>query len=545
MIKLIAYITTCCTAFLLAGCKNDSQSEHPIQNKGFIYCVLGQPNTFNPQRSDGGLTTDTLSSQLFDHLLQLDPITFEPVAMLATDWQISDDGKSYTFHLRSDVSFQTTRWFTPKRLMNADDVVFSFDRIINPSNPFHHIKDKKDNTDDYPWFSSMNFASLVDDIVALDEHTVRFTLSRPDVSFLSTLATNYAIIHSKQYANELLLSSEQQNIDNHPVGTGPFYLDEYKQNHFIRMKKHANYWGGSAKMEQVVYDINNQGTGMLSKLITHECDILSSPATGQLSQLAKNSNFILNSQVGMNLAYLAVNTKDQILSDLSVRQAINLAINRQALVQSIYHGAGTATSSMIPPISWAYDKDNEVLFDPKLALNLLEKAGYRHGFTLNLLVPLEARPYNPSPRKSAELIRSDLAAIGIIVNIITENIVNSKQLRDNINEIDMVLTGWIADNNDPDNFLRPHLSCDAQFSGWNLSNWCDQSFESLLNHATSINKRDERRKLYLQAQTILKERMPIIPLAHGVQYQAQNISLQGVRLNPFGDNSFVNVSRSH
>lgn len=525
-------------ASVLMGCEQPV-SPDSVKNNGLVYCGLGQPNTFNPQRTDGGLTADALSSQLFDRLLQLNPSTFKPIPMLAEKWDVSPDGKTYTFHLRQNVNFQSPNWFTPTRTMNANDVVFSFERLINPQHSSNYLKEDK-----YPWFDSMDFSGLVKDVVALDENTVQFTLSRPDVSFLSTLATNYAAIHSEEYATGLLATGKLQDIDDFPVGTGAFYLDKYNPNRFIRLKRHNGYWNGGAKMKQIIYDLSNRGTGSLSKLITHECDILTSPATSQLSVIAQNPELVLTSQMGMNLAYLSLNTAHPILSKQEVRQAISLGINRTALIQSVYYGTGTPAVGILPPMSWAYDESSTMKFNPQLARTLLVQAGYRQGFSLDLLVPITPRPYNPSPRKTAEIIRSDLAAIGITVNITTTETVSSKQLRKNINQIDMVLTGWIADNGDPDNFLRPHLSCKAQFKGWNLSNWCNENFDRLLDAAIATNKREQRQALYIAAQAILRDRMPVIPLAHGVNYQAQSANLDGIEFNPFGDKSFVNVSRN-
>lgn len=538
MITLRRFMLASIPAFLLSGCE-DPFPKNSLRDSGFIYCGLGQPSTFNPQTTDGGLTADTLSRQLFDRLLQLNPTTFEPIAMLAERWELSPDGKTYTFYLRKNVHFQTTPWFTPSRTLNAEDIVFSFERLIKPDHSFHNLNDNH-----YPWFDSMDFSGLVLSVLAPDPYSVEFTLSRPDVSFLSTLASSYAVIHSQEYAASLMASNTLENIDHYPVGSGAFYLDEYKPHRFIRLKRHGGYWEGQAKMEQIVYDISARGTGSLSKLITRECDVLSSPANTQLSLIATNPDFILSSQMEMNLAYLALNTDHPILSELEVRQAINLAINRDTLIQSVYYGAGTPASSILPPMSWAYDESNKVQHNPQLAINLMAKAGYRHGFSINLLVPLSPRPYNPSPRKTAELIRADLAVIGITVNIITQENVNIKELHNEMNEIDMVLTGWIADNGDPDNFLRPHLSCNAQVKGWNISNWCNADFERLLDAAIATDIRENRRALYLAAQAILRDRMPVVPLAHGIHFQVQNTRLKGIKLNAFGDKSFVNVSRS-
>ncbi|KXF82191.1 ABC transporter substrate-binding protein SapA [Enterovibrio coralii] len=532
-------LTASVAVLLLAGCE-DPFSENSARNRGFIYCGPGQPNTFNPQLTDGGLTADALSSQIFDRLLQLDPNTYKPIPMLAQSWSVSPDGKEYTFKLRRSAKFQVTDWFIPHRGVMAEDVVFSFNRLIDPEHPFHEV-----SGGEYPWFDSMDFSGLVTKVEALDDYSVKFTLSRPDVSFLSTLATTYAVIHSAEYAETLVESGELSRIDTHPVGSGAFHLDEYKPHQLIRLKRHWGYWNGAAPMEQVAYDISIRGTGTLAKLITRECDVLSSPVASQLSVIEKNPDFVLASQTGMNVAFLALNTRHPALSELEVRQAISLAINRDTLIKSVYHGTGTPATGMLPPMSWAYDEKLSMAFDPQLALSLMAKAGYRHGFSVDLLVPLTPKAYNPSPIKAAELIQSNLAMIGIQVNIVAQEDINRKLLRDEISDLGMVLTGWIADNGDPDNFLRPLLSCNAKFTGWNLSNWCNRYFDRHLDAAIATDIQEKRRDIYLQAQTILKDRMPVIPLAHGVHYQARNASLQGINLSPFGDKSFANVSRSH
>ncbi|ATF10466.1 ABC transporter substrate-binding protein [Candidatus Enterovibrio altilux] len=526
------------TILLLAGCE-DPFSDNSVRNRGFIYCGLGQPNTFNPQLADGGLTAGALSSQIFDRLLQLDSDTYQPISMLAQSWTVSPDGKQYTFTLRQNVKFQVTKWFIPHRGVTSADVVFSFNRLIDSEHSFHNV-----SGGEYPWFDSMDFYGLVKSVEAIDDYTVIFTLSRPDVSFLSILATRYAVIHSAEYADKLSRENAHARIDTQPVGSGAFYLDEYKPHQIIRLKRHWGYWNGAASMEQIAYDVSIRGTGTLAKLITRECDILSSPIASQLSVIEKNSNFILASQTGMNVAFLSLNTRHSALSELEVRQAISLAINRDALIQSVYYGTGTPAIGMLPPMSWAFNEKNKIHFDPELAIELMAKAGYRHGFSVDLLVPMTPKLYNPSPRKTAELIQSNLKAIGITVNLILQEDMNRKQLLEKLDSLGMVLTGWIADNGDPDNFLRPLLSCNAKFTGWNLSNWCNRYFDRLLDAAIITDDRFDRRDLYLQAQGILRERMPIIPLAYGVHYQARDVTLEGIQFSPFGDKSFAEVFRS-
>jgi cationic peptide transport system substrate-binding protein len=520
------------------GC-SEPQKDTDIRSRGFIYCGQDTPTIFNPQLTDGGLTADTLAAQIFDRLLVLDPVSHQPLPGLARSWSINDDGLEYTLALRKGIEFQNTDWFTPTRQLNAQDVIFSFKRVIDPSHPFFNISGGR-----YPWFESLGFDKLIDDIVAVDSHTVKFILSRPDNSFLSNLATSYAVIYSQEYGQQLLQAGQLNLLDMKPIGTGPFYLDQYIPNDLIRLKRHWGYWQGAAPMDQVVFDISSRGTGSLAKLLSHECDVLSSPVASQLSVISNNSEFELMAQTGMNVSFLALNNNKLILQDIRVRKAISLAINRDNLLDSVYYGTGTKAKSMLPPMSWAYNYNSQALdFDPEEAIRLLKEAGYDNELTLSMWVPTEPRPYNPSPRKTAELIQANLKTIGIKVTMSHQDKLDRISMGESTS-FDLILSGWIADNGDPDNFLRPLFSCDAKQAGLNIANWCNLDFDNLLELALRTGKLDQRLNYYHLAQNILDKQVPLIPLAHGVHFQVHHKSLGGLQMSPFGTRSFSSVYRS-
>lgn len=157
-----------------------------IRDSGFVYCVSGQVNTFNPQKASSGLIVDTLAAQLYDRLLDVDPYTYRLVPELAESWEVLDNGATYRFHLRRDVSFQKTAWFTPTRKLNADDVVFTFQRIFDRRHPWHNI-----NGSSFPYFDSLQFADNVKSVRKLDNNTVEFRLTQPDASFLPRASWAY------------------------------------------------------------------------------------------------------------------------------------------------------------------------------------------------------------------------------------------------------------------------------------------------------------------------------------------------------------------
>ncbi len=521
---------------LLTACGKQLDN-HDIRHDGFVVCGQGALTTFNPQLIDSGITSEALSPQIYDTLLKIDPLSHQPVANLADSWTINATGTEYVFTLHPGIQFQTTDWFTPTRPLDADDVVFSFKRIIDPENPYHKVGGGV-----YPWFSAIGFQDLVTDVRALDKRRVQFTLSRPNFAFLSYMASAHTAIFSSEYANILAQLDEKNRLDSYPVGTGPFYLHEYKLDDWIRLYRNDHYWRGQVKMRQVVFDVSKRGTGTLAKLLRKECDVLGAPISSQIPTIRATPSLQLTATPAMNVSFIAINTEHPALNDVRVRKALNLAINRQSILDSVYYGTGNKAYNLLPPSSWAYQKDSvKIRHDSQYAKALLHDAGYANGLELSMWVPLAARAYNPSPRKTAELIQSSFAQVGVKLHIYTDKNVE----RADASNMDLFLTGWIGDSGEPDNFLRPLLSCDSRQSGLNASNWCDKDFDFLLDLALETREPRYRLNLYKQAQNILNEKFPIIPLAHGVQFRANDKSLTGFKASPFNAQPFDTVERIH
>lgn len=512
-------------------------SQPDIRQSGFVYCVNGVLNTFNPQLASSGLTVDTLAAQLYDSLLGVDPYTYRLVPQLASSWEVKDNGATYIFHLRQGVPFQTTAWFTPHRTMNADDVVFSFSRMFNRNDPWHEI-----GGGHYPYFDSLRFPDNVSSIKKLDNMTVEIRLKQPDASFLWHIATHYAPILSAEYAHQLSASGQEEQMDRQPVGTGPFQLSEYHSGQFIRLARNPHYWKGMPRMKQVVIDIGAGGTGRLSKLLTGECDVLAYPAASQLDILRDDPRLRMSLRPGMNVAYLAFNTRKPPLDNPQVRKALSLAINNERLMSSIYYGTAETAASILPRASWAYDAQASVTaYDPIKAQQLLNQLNV-HDLQLKLMVPTASQPWNPSPMKTAELIQADLGRVGVSVDIVpVEGRFQEAQLM-SLNH-DMTLAGWATDSNDPDSFFRPLLSCAAISSATNYAHWCYPQFDQIVHNALISQQLSERIDDYHQAQQMLSEQMPVLPLASSLRLQAYRYDIKGLVFSPFGNTSFAGVYR--
>lgn len=508
-----------------------------IRQSGFVYCVNGTVNTFNPQMVSSGLVVDTLAAQLYDRLLDVDPYTYRLVPDLAQSWEVRDNGATYRFHLRKDVAFQHTNWFTPTRNMNADDVVFSFARMFDRQHPWHNV-----NGGSYPYFDSLQFVDSVQSVKKLDNATVEIRLNSPDASFLWHIATHYAPVLSQEYASQLSARGQQEQLDRNPVGTGPFQLSEYRTGQYLRLARNPHYWRGVPRLQQVVIDLGVGGTGRLSKLLTGECDVLAYPAASQLSILRDDPRLRMTLRPGMNIAYLAFNTRKAPLDRPEVRHALALAINNERLMESIYYGTAETAASILPRASWAYDNDARVTeYNPDKAREALKALGIED-LHLRLVVPTTSMSWNPSPLKTAELLQADLAQVGVRVTIIpVEGRFQEAQLM--AMNHDLTLTGWATDSNDPDSFFRPLLSCAAIRSQTNYAHWCSPSFDEALQRALLSQQLSARIDSYDRAQQILAQELPVLPLASSLRLQAYRHDIKGLVLSPFGNASFAGVYR--
>lgn len=520
---------------LVSGCLNDQPD---LRQHGLVYCAEGGPEHFNPQRVTSGTTIDIISQQLYDRLLEIDAATGELRPALAQSWRSSEQGLVYEFTLREDVLFHHTAFFRPSRPLNAEDVVFTFQRIMDPQHPFHFIGGGV-----YPYFQSVDWAALVKSVSAPQPNLVRFELTRPDDSFLSNLATDFAAILSAEYAAQLLAANTPERLDSQPVGSGPFLFREYQKDVLVRFYQHPQYWRGTAAMQQLVFDIVPNNARRMAKLLTHECDVVAYPRLAELELVTERPDVKVQQSTSMNIGFWAFNTQRPPFNQVKVRQALALAINQRAILQAVYFNQATAAHSILPPTSWAFSPELAMPeYDPVAARTLLAEAGLAQGFSMTIWAMPVQRLYNPNALKMAELIQADLAQIGVHATIVSfEWNTFRRKLSDG--EHDSVLIGWAADNADPDNFFRPLLSCAALESGSNRAQWCDPSFDQILNQALLTNEQQQRRALYLQAQQYLQTELPLVALAHSQRIQAVNSQIEGVTINPYGGIALFSARR--
>jgi len=531
------------TLFILAfcllslwGCNNESITS--LSERSVIYCAEGSPETFNPQLVTSGTTIDATSNQLYDRLITFQGADNTLTPALAKSWHVTRDGRKVTFYLRKDVPFHQTDYFTPTRLLNADDVIFSFNRIIKPEHPFHLVSGGS-----YPFFQNIDLNLLVEEVEKINDYTIRFHLAYADSSFLANLATDFAIVLSAEYAQQLSQQKLKTNIDTHPVGTGPFKLKEYRVGSLIRFYRNDKYWQEPAKIEQLVFDITPSNTGRLTKLLAKECDITAYPIAHE--KIIQHNDLTLEAVTALNVGYFGFNVNKPPFDNQLVRQAISYAINKKVLLEAVYQGKAELANSLLPNTSWAFDENiPEQEFNPVLAKSLLEVAGFPQGFTMDLWAMPVQRPYNPNAITMAKLIQTDLKNIGIKVKIVSYEW-STFLHRLKLGEHQTFLLGWSADHPDPDNFFSPMLSCSATHTGSNTTFWCNQEFDNIIQQALQTTNVGLRKKYYSQAMNILSKEVPLIPIAHSKRYQARGNNVTGDVLAAFGGISFYQVAKNN
>ncbi len=495
MKKLTTLLAATALATLMAG---------TAWSKTFVFCSEGSPEGFDPGLYTAGTTFDAAAHTVYSRLLEFKKGTTETEPGLAESWTISDDGLEYTFKLRPGVKFQTTEYFTPTRELNADDVVFSIERQWKSDHPWHGYV----TGGSWEYFAGMGLPELLEFVEKVDDMTVKIKLKRKEAPFLANLAMPFASIMSKEYADKLQAEGKMNQLNQMPLGTGPFAFVAYQQDAVIRYKAHPEFWGGKQKIDDLVFAITTDAAVRFQKLQAGECHLMPYPNAADVEAMKADPNLKVMEQAGLNVAYLAYNTTQPPFDKLEVRKALNKAINKEAIVDAVFQGQAQPATNPIPPTMWSYNEQIEDdTYDPEAAKKMLEDAGVKD-LSMKVWAMPVARPYMLNARRAAELMQADFAKVGVKVEIVSYEWAEYLEKSKAKDRDGAVILGWTGDNGDPDNFLDTLLGCDA-VGGNNRAQWCNQEFDELVTKAKEASDVAERTKLYEEAQVVFKREAPL------------------------------------
>ena len=318
---------------------------------------------------------------------------------------------------------------------------------------------------------------------------------------------------------------------------------QYQKDAVIRYKAFSEFWGGKAKIDDLIYSITPDASVRWAKLQKNECQVMPYPNPADLDAIKKDPNVQLMEQAGLNVGYLAFQTTKKPFDDVRSPQGDQHGDRQEGDHRCGLSVVGCRGEEPIPPSLWSYnDTVKDDPFDPAAAKKLLAEAGYPNGMETDLWAMPVQRPYNPNAKRIAELMQADLAKIGVKAEIKSFEWGEYRK-RLQAGEHQMGMLGWTGDNGDPDNFLHTLLGCDSakSASGSNIAKFCHKPFDDLVVKAKTVSDQAERTKLYEQAQVIFKEQAPWFTIAHAVQLKPIRKSVIDFRLSPFGRHIFYGV----
>ncbi|MDB5537029.1 MAG: peptide transporter substrate-binding protein [Devosia sp.] len=456
---------------------------------------------------------------LFDGLMDYEPGTSTLKPDLAESYTISPDGLTYTFVLHKGVKFHNGREMT------AEDVKYSLDRVTNPVT----------QSPGAGFFGSIDgFAAMADGtatslsgVTVVDPYTVQIKLSRPDATFLHVVALNFASVVPKEAVDEF-----GADFGKHPVGTGAFSLAEWTLGQKLVFKRNPDYWKpGVPKLDEIDFEVGQDPTVALLRLQKGEVDI---PGDGippaQFLQVKDDPTYapLIIEGGQLQTGYITLNVHTPPLDNVDVRKAINMAINKERIVQ-IVNGRAVVANQPLPPSMPGYAPDYKgYVYDVEGAKALLAKAGLPDGFTTELYV------YNTDPNpRIAQAIQQDLSAIGITAEIKSLAQANVIEAGGN-GSAPMIWSGgmgWIADFPDPSNFYGPILGCaGAAEGGWNWSKYCNEDLDAKATAADSITdpaKKTEREQAWRDIYLAIMDDAPWVPVFNEQRFTIRSENMGG------------------
>ncbi|MCP8478070.1 ABC transporter substrate-binding protein [Pseudomonas sp. ZM24] len=500
-------------------------------------CTEASPEGFDVVQYNSLTTTNASADVLMNRLVDFDAARGALVPSLAESWTVSADGLVYDFQLRDGVAFHHTDYFKPRRPLDADDVVFSFQRMLDPAHPWHKVAQSG-----FPHAQSMQLPGLVKAVEKVDARHVRFTLDHPDATFLPMLSMGFASIYSAEYADQLMKAGTPEKLNAQPIGTGPFIFKRFQKDAVVRYAANGEYFGGKPAVDNLVFAITPDASVRLQKLKRGECQIALSPKPIDVEAAAKSAELKVEQTPAFMTAFVGINSQHAPLDNPKVRQAINLAFDKPSYLQAVFAGSAIPAEDVYPPNTWSYAKDIPGYpRDLEKARALLAEAGLKEGFKTTIWTRPSGSLLNPNPSTGAQLLQSDLAQIGIKAEI---RVIEWGELirRAKTGEHDLLFMGWAGDNGDPDNFLTPQFSCASVKSGLNFARYCDEKLDGLISQGKTAADRARRSELYRQAQQIIHDQALWLPLAHPTASAITRKDVKGYAVSPFGRQDFSRVT---
>ncbi|MGC1394545.1 MAG: ABC transporter substrate-binding protein, partial [Coleofasciculaceae cyanobacterium] len=502
-----------------------------------VYGAGGQPVNLEPGNIVDGNSV-MVQDQIYNRLIDTKPGTTDLEASLATEWKVSQDGKTWTFKLRPGVKFHDGTDF------DAEAVKFNFERWWDEKNEFGYRNAGKS----YEIWRNLFGASkgkpdsLLQSIVVEGRDTIKFVLKQPFAAFPAAVSSGYFGMASPAAIKKA--GAQYGTPSSLAVGTGPFVFKEWRSGDRIVLEKNPNYWKpGLPKSNQLVMRFIADPAARLAQLRAGTIDLTVDLVPDQLKEVQNDGQVEAVKRPSLNVGYLALNPSYEPLSKPEVRQAIAQTINKKEIVKAFWGELGENTPHFTPPSLQEYQSNTipGYQFNPQTAKQLLAKAGYPNGFPLQLWYMPVSRPYFPNPKPLAEAFAADLNAIGIKVSLQTKDWAAYLADRNKKPGFQSFMLGWTGDYGDPDNFYYPHFGPGAT---QDIGDWKNEQVLKLLDQGRATGDKAARIKIYQQVDELLYKEAVRLPIVHAQPLLAKRKNVTGWTPSPLGSETLDEVSKT-
>ena len=482
-----------------------------------VVAMAADPTGLDPEAVLNN-TSGFVMATIFDSLVKYKPGSVEVEPGLAESWEASEDGLTYTFHLRKGVTFHDGTPF------NGSNYIKTLKRLLVPKD------------DPYSIYKTGPVESYIDDTygevtsyTAPDENTVVFKFKESSAPFTTNLAMVWNGVPSPA-----AFEKYGKDFRSHPVGTGPFIFKEWRPGDQIILEANPSYWNGKPKVDRLIFKEIPDSQAALLALKRGDVHIMADVGAQTIPAAKGDPNLVIMTQPGLAVSGVALPFDTKPFNDKRVRQALNYGIDKDAINKSLFGGYAETMTSPLPKAQWGFDPSLKGYpYDPAKAKQLLAEAGYPNGFETEFLTYNSPRGYNSAGADLAVAIQGQLQKLGIKANVRKQEIgAYLAEIRNKTTKYGGIwLQGWTGDNGDPDNFLF-ELFGSANIPVTNAARYNNPALDKILVEAQHVPDHAKRVALYSEAQKIILDDAPWIFVNSLMHVRVARKEVQGYLLNP-------------
>lgn len=472
MNRWLGYMAMILMAFLLF-----TPTPSPAQVSGgtVTYAAGADPDNLDPANAESN-PSEAVNRMMYENIAKFDP-KLKIVPGLATKWEQSKDGLTWTFYLRKGVKFHDGTPF------NGEAVKVFFERMIGPEKPSR----------------AGLYVPFVNSVEIVDDYTVKINLKTPFAFFLNNLAHSASGIISPT-----ALKTYGKDISRRAVGTGPFKFVEWVHGDHLTMVRNDDYWGGKAYLDKIVVKTVKEDSARVMMLQSGDAQLIVRIPSEDIPRLEKDPNIKLDSTETLRVLYIGINCSKKPFTDVRVRQALNYAVDKEAIVKSLYQGRALVSAGIVPPLATGFFSVKGYPYDPEKAKKLLAEAGYPKGFKAKLWSP---QGRYPKDFEMAQAVQMQLKKVGIDCTLDTMEwaaYLAATRKPPEENESELFLLGWAPSTAEARWILYPLYTTEQWVpQGNNRSFYSNKEFDDLVNKFTRATSKTEMDKYLKAAQELL------------------------------------------